>query len=432
MKRAILLTLCFSLANTVFAGEVLTLEKSIETALSDNLQVMAISERVMQAEYAKKEASTYFLPRIGSSFTYTRLNEAQSMEMGGMSFEMTDANLYNLALTLSQPLYTGGRLSAAYAQASENVKKTGFDRDEVMQNLAFDVKKGYFSILKAKTGLQTVNSLKEMAKEHLKTAEAFFNEGLVTKVDVLKTEVFLADAEQQIMQADNAVALAKSGFSFLLNRPLSADFEVEDILERMKEKNDIEYWTALSYENRPELKGMKSLSKIYGHGVELEKSGYKPQIALFSSLLFDRGSQPPVDEWADSWNAGIALELDIWNWGETKYKVERARRQKEEIDAQSALLQKSIELEVKAAFLNMATADKQIGTSKKSREKAEENLRMTDLLYREGMATTTDVLGAQTDLTSARNNYYQALYDYQIAYAQLEKAAGISTIRSIQ
>jgi len=432
MKRAIFPALCFLLANTVFAGEMLTLEESIKTALSNNLQVTASSERVKQAEYAKQEAYTYFLPRIGSSFTYTRLNEAQSMDMGGGSIDITDANLYDFALTLAQPLYTGGKLRAAYAQAGENVRKTGFDRDEVIQNLAIEVKKSYFSILKAKTGLQTANGLKEMAWDHLKTAEAFFNEGMVTKADVLKTEVFLADAEQQILKAGNALALSKAGCSFLLNSPLSEDFEVEDVLERLKEKKALEDWTNLSFQNRPELKGLESAAKIYGYNVELEKSRYSPQIALFSSWLLNRGSQAPVDEWADSWNAGVVLEFDIWNWGETKYKVERARHQKKEIDAQLALLQKAIELEVKAAYLNMETADRQIETSKKSVEKAEESLRMADILYREGMGTTTDVLGAQTDLTSAKNSYYQALYDYQLAYAQLEKAAGVSTFGSGQ
>jgi outer membrane protein len=425
MKRIFMVAVFFSFAGAVIAGELLTLEESIETALANNLQVNVSSEMVKQAEYSREEAFTFFLPKLSSSFTYTRLDEEQVMEFGGMPFIVADANLYNFGLALSQPLYTGGRLRAVYLQAKENIQRTEFERQTVVQNLSFDVKKGYFSILKAKRGVQTVNSLKDMAQEHLKIAETLFKEGLVTKMDVLKTEVFLADTEQQIIQAENSLALSKSSFSFLLNQPLSSEFEVEDVLERRKGENSFEYWTELSYQQRPELRAVESVVKVYGYNIETEKSGYMPQVFLFGNYLWDRGSQSPVDEWQNSWNVGLALEFDIWNWGETRYRVQKARHQKKEIENQYALLKKSIELEVRAAYLNLETAGKQIESSKKSMEKAEENLRVTDILYREGMVTTADVLEAQTSLTTAINKYYQALYDYQIAYAELEKSAGV-------
>ncbi len=425
LQKIFMVVAFFSLACFVVPGEVLTLEKSIETALENNLQVTVSSERIKQAEYAKQEAYTFFLPKISSSFRYTRMDDEQVMEFGVMSFKVSDANLYNLGLTLTQPLYTGGRLKSVYLQAEENIQRTGFEKQTVVQNLSFDVKKGYFSILKAKRGVQTVNSLKDMAEEHLKTAKVLFEEGLVTKMDVLKTEVFLADTEQQIIQAENALALSKASFIFLLNSPLSPEFEVEDVLERRKEKKSLEYWTNLALRQRPELKELESAGKMYDYNIETEKSGYMPQVFLFGNYLWDRGTQEALDEWKASWNVGIALELDIWNWRETGYRVQKARHQKKEIESQYALLCKSIELEVNTAYLNLETADRQIETVKKGLETAEENLRVTNLLYKEGMATTTDVLDAQTDLTSARNKYYQALYDYQIAYAHLEKSAGV-------
>ncbi len=428
MKRLIF-SLCIFLAGTVFAQEIMTLEKSIEKAVSNNLQVAASSERVQQAEYGKQEASTYFLPRLASSFTYTRLDEERVMEFGGMSFKITDANLYNFGLTLSQPLYTGGRLTAVYSQAKENVRRNVFEKQAVEQSLIFDVKKGYFSILKAKRSVDTVNSLKKMAEEHLKTAEAFFREGLVTRADVLKTEVFLADTQQQILQAENGLALSKAAFCFLLSEPLSSEFEAEDVLERRGEEKPLAYWTELSYERRPELKGLESAAKMYGYSVQAERSGYHPQIAFFGNYLIDRGAQNAVDEWKSSWNAGVALMWDIWNWGETGYRVRKANHQKKEIDAQYALMRKSIELEVKTAYLNMETAGRQIETSKKALETAEENLRVTNVLFKEGMAVTSDVLDAQTDLTAARNKYCQAFYDYQLACAQLEKSAGVANAK---
>ncbi|MGI6595090.1 MAG: TolC family protein [Candidatus Ratteibacteria bacterium] len=144
----------------------------------------------------------------------------------------------------------------------------------------------------------------------------------------------------------------------------------------------------------------------------------------------EKGTQGAIDKWQDSWQFGVAMELDIWNWGETRNKVQRAVHAKKEIENQQILLLKSIELEVKSAFLNLQTAKKQIESIKKSMETAEENLRITKILYSEGMTTTTEVLDAHTDLAVVLNNYYQSLYDYQIAYAGLEKAAGVLIARS--
>lgn len=427
MKQlAIVLTL-ISLAFTVAAEEnLITLETAVEIALTNNLQIAISDEQIKQAEYDKETAHTLFFPRLTSSFSYTRLDEGQ--EMGGM--KIIDANLYNIGLTITQPIYTGGKLNAVYQQSLENLKRTGFEKGSAVNKLVEDVNRGYFSILKAERGLETANRLKELATEHLRTSTTFFEEGLAIKSDVLKTEVYLAEIENNILQAENAIAIAKASFNFLLNQSLSTEFAVENILDIQREKKDLEYWTDLAYKQRPEIKAMDSADRIYKYAIESEKSGYKPQIAFFTNYTIEKGTQGAIDKWQDSWQFGVAMELDIWNWGETRNKVQRAVHAKKEIENQQILLLKSIELEVKSAFLNLQTAKKQIESIKKSMETAEENLRITKILYSEGMTTTTEVLDAHTDLAVVLNNYYQSLYDYQIAYAGLEKAAGVLIARS--
>ena len=422
IMKAILVLFSFLSTCMAFAGgKLITLENAVEMAVSNNLQIAAGMEKIKQAEYERNAVSTFFLPKISSSLSYTRMNEAQ--EMMGVIF--ADSNLYNLAIALNQPLYTGGRLNAVYEQAKEDVKRRGFEKDIIVQELISGTKRGYFSILKAEKGLQTVKTQKEMAQEHLRKAELMFREGIVTKVDVLKTEVFLSDIEQQILAMENSISLAKASLSFLLNQPLSTEFEIEDILEKQKEKNDLDYWTRLSYKSRPELKQLESAGRIYEYNIDVAESGRKPQVALFYNYMVDRGSAAPVDRWNNSWNIGVALEMDIWNWGETGDRIQKAIHAKKEVDTEYSLLLKAVELEVKTALLNMETAARQTENIKKSLEKAEENLRVTNLLYSEGMLTTTDVLDAQSDLASARNRYYQSLYDYQLAYAELEKSAGV-------
>ena len=135
-------------------------------------------------------------------------------------------------------------------------------------------------------------------------------------------------------------------------------------MDIQREKKDLEYWTDLAYKQRPEIKAMDSADRIYKYAIESEKSGYKPQIAFFTNYTIEKGTQGAIDKWQDSWQFGVAMELDIWNWGETRNKVQRAVHAKKEIENQQILLLKSIELEVKSAFLNLQTAKKQIESIK--------------------------------------------------------------------
>jgi len=435
MKKYFLLFAAFFLVS--FKGspeDILTLEKSIEIALKNNIKLNIADEKIRQSEFAGREVSTSFFPRFSASFNYTRLAEPQEVTFGPfppilldpVSYAVTDDDLFNLSLGVTQVLFTGGRRTSLYRKSVENIKLTGYAKDAVGQDVAYEVKKSYFSVLKLRRLLENALSLRDMAEQHLKVTEALFNEGLVTKVDILKTEVFLSDAQQAIIKAESGLESAESAFNFTLNRPLDTKVDIEDMLTSEKELHTPDYWKNLAFEKHPDLKIAGSSLRMSGFSVSAARSGYYPQLAAFYNYTFDRGTQDAIDRWRNTWNAGLAVEMDIWNWGETAYRVSRAKHQEEEVREQGELLRKGIELSVHNAYTNIETARKEIETSAKTIEKAQENFRIAEMLYREGMATNTEVLDAQTDLAGARNNYYQALCDYHIAYAELEKAAGVT------
>ena len=402
-----------------------TLDESIQTAIQNNLSIKSAEARVRQAEIEKKDAFTLFLPAISSSFSYTKLNEAAEFTVPGFgSFKATDQDIYNSTFTLTQPVFTGGKLKYAYKQSEENLKKVDYEYQTLCRNISFDVKNAYFSVLKAQKFLEVAKELKKQSEKHLDVAKKFFESGMATKVDVLKTEVFLSEINQEIIEAENVLSLSISNFNFLLNQPLSTKIILEDTLKIQKIDVLFNEWKKFAFENRPELKEFESMLKISGYGIKVAKGDYYPQISLLSNYQNEKGNQDSLGSWKSSWNVMLAFEIDIWNWGSKKYKVKSAKSQEEQLREEFQLFKNGIELEVKNAYLGLETSKKKIETAKKSIEEAEENLRVTNLLYKEGMTTTTEVLDAQTSLSRAKNNYYQALYDYQIFYARLEKASG--------
>jgi outer membrane protein TolC len=322
-------------------------------------------------------------------------------------------------------LFTGWRIEETYQLSRTALEKAKLDYEAEIQNLVLDVKKAYFSVLKAQRFLETSLKYKESLEKHLKDARKMFEMGLVTKLDILKTEVALKDAETKITQNENYLKIAKSNFNFILNRSLEHEFIPEDILEKEIEPSDYQWWKNTAQNQRNEIKSFEKLVSIYNKNVQIEKSNLYPQVYFFFNYNFEKGTQTSIENWEDNWNTGISLSYDIWNCGETRKKIKKAEKAREEIEKQLELIRNSVEIEVRNAYLNLLSAEKKIEQGKKQNESAEENLRVAELLYNEGLATTTDVIDANTALIQAKNSFFDYLYEYQISFAELEKASGI-------
>ncbi|MGC9066278.1 MAG: TolC family protein [Candidatus Ratteibacteria bacterium] len=429
MKKIIFLFLFIT--SLLFAEEILSLEDSIRIAIDNNPKIKISQARIDQAYYQKEIAKTNFLPKLSSSFNYTYLGKNRPISFNPLfpSFKVTDDNLYTVSFKVTQPIFTGWKIETAYQVGKESFEKTKIDYETEIQNLVLDVKKAYFNVLKAQRLLETSLRYRESLQNHLKDAKRMFEMGLVTKLDILKTEVALKDAETKITESENFLNLAKSNFNFVLNRPVDHNFIIQDMLEQQEVENDYQWWLTTAMKQRNEIKSFEKVLSIYDKNIKIEKSNLYPQMYFFFNYNFEKGTQTSREDWNDNWNTGILLSYDIWNWGETQNKIKKAEKSKQEIEKQFELVKNSIEIEVKNAYLNFLSAKKKIEQAKKQIESAEENLRVARLLFNEGMATTTDVIDANTALIQANNNFFNYLYEYQISCAELEKAAGTWTWR---
>ncbi|MCM8762108.1 MAG: TolC family protein, partial [Candidatus Omnitrophica bacterium] len=397
----------------------------LKIAIENNIKLKIFKDRIEQASMGKDIAFSYFFPRLSSSFTYTYLGDNQPISLGPFPpMKFTDDNLYNLTFSLSQPLFTGGKILKGYQISKESYEKAIADYETELQNIILDVKKAYFEVLKAEKMADVSKKYRVLTEKHLKDVKEMFEEGIATKLDILKVELAIKQADVRITDSENYMKLSKTRLNFLLNRPPEDDFEPEDILEFKREKKDYKFWKEIALKERKEIKGMEKVFSIYRKKVELERANLFPQISLFFNYNMEKGTQTSMNGWEDNWNTGVFLSYDIWNWGETRNKVKKAEKEKVEMEKQFELLKDGIELEVKSAYLTLLSAEQKVEQCRKQIELAEENLRVAEILHREGMATTTDILDASTSLTEARNSFYGALYEYNVAYAELEKAVG--------
>ncbi len=406
----------------------LTLEESIKIALERNLQLLSAMEGVMGSQFRVKEAFTNFLPGWTGQYSYTRYSDANTIGVsgaGGSPTTGTSRDIYNFNTTLSQPLFTGGLNLANY-----RLEKLGLDLSKtsvevIKRDTVLQVRTGYFTILRAVKLREVAEQTVKQFEGQLEVTKAFFEVGIVPKNDLLQAEVRLAQARQDLIKAENGVAVAKASFNILLRRDVSEPFNVVDILAYKPSTLRFEDSLEEAFRQRAEMKSAQLSIEQAKQNVNIARSGFFPTISLAGNYLrLSDQLDLQGEKGGDRWSIQTLATFTLWNWGNTAYKVGENKVKVSQAEYAKLQVQDNITLEVKQDYLNMIQAEKNIAVAEKSIEQAEENLRMNQERYKYQVATAFDVLDAVTLLAQAQVNYYSALSDFNIAKAQLDRAMG--------
>ena len=423
----------------VSGEERLTLEASIEIALRNSFVINIAKEGSKSATAQKREAITGFLPKFSTSYSYQRLNEAPFMKFVGIPPPLETIipnvteliagtqNNYHWTIEAKQPLFAGGGILANYQANSIGEDAALLEEKAKYQDVVQEVKIAYFDILRAQRILTAASQSVEMLSAHRDVAENYFQVGMIPKNDLLHAEVELANGKQTLVKAQNAVDLTKARFNTVLKLKIFTPVEIIDILDYQPLKQSFEECLNMAQQRRPELKISLFKAAQAGKLVRVAQSDYLPSLSLVGNYA-RYGDTPSVSgsdyQNAESWYVMAVASWNFWEWGKTKFRVDASKaRENQAIDAAKEL-NDQITLEIKNAYLLLQEAEKQIAVSQKVIEQAEENFRISEERYKERVATSTEVLDAQTLLTRAKADYANALGDYNINYARLQRAMG--------
>lgn len=416
---------------------ILTLEGSIALALQRSVMIHAAEEGVLGAEAQKREALTGFLPKLSTSYSYTRFNvnpyfkvPAGAFGPGTAASTITSGTQDNYIWSseVRQPLFAGGGILANYEASRLGFDISRMEASAAVQDVVREVKVSYFSILKAEKLVGVARQSLEQLKSHLNTARNFFEVGLIPRNDVLQSEVQVANGEQALIRAENGLELARSRFNTVLRRDINAPVRLEDVLTYRSYDRTLEQSIAAALEGRPEIRGQALRVDQARSQVKLARSDYYPVISAVGH--YERvGDTPGVTGSAfkdgESWYVMGQASWTFWEWGKTKSRVDAGRSRESQSRDHLVHLQDQVTLEVKDAYLLLKEAEKQILVTQKIIEQAQENYRINEERYKEQVSTSTDVLDALTLLTRAKSDYTTALGDYNINQARLERAMGM-------
>ena len=407
-------------AGTVWADPVnLSLEESIALALKNNPSIKVAEAEAEAAAWKITQAKSGKLPTI--SFNHTSGRGSYDNPLTGTS---GIANNYGNNVTLTLPLYTGDKVESAVKQAKLGHEVANLGLAKTKQQLKLDVTTAYYNLLHTRNLVVVAQEAVNNLTEHLKNVQAHYEVGTVAKSDLLRSEVELANARQNLIKAQNVASLAEASLNNLIGLPLDSELVLAEELQYQKVEITLEECISYALANRPEAAQAKLAIAIAEEGRDIAKSGYLPTIGLSARNEWSDDKFPGFEN--DNWQVGASLSLNIFDSGLTRSQVKQADAAIAKAQQQAQQIFDGIQLEVREAYLSMIEAEKRIDTTQVAVAKAEEDLKIAQVRYAAGVGTNIDVLDAQVALTQARTNFIQALYDFNTSKAKLEKAMGVA------
>lgn len=398
-------------------GEILDLKHCIDIALRRNPEIRAARYSVKVSESKVGQAQAAYYPQVTATTGYSNSKETSTPDVTGKSF-----NDYVGQTTLKQTLFDFGRTPAQVDVQRKGAQASAFDADNTLVQTIFNVKKAYYSLLKAK---KTYNVAAEVVKQyelHLLQAKTFYEIGTKPKIDVTKAEVDLTNARLNLMKAENAVKIAKATLDNAMGLPQAPEYDVKDNLDFEKFSITFEKALETAYEERADLKSIKAKVDAARRSIDLARKEFYPVLATKITYSIPRNG----DFSGDDWDIGLSFSVPIFSGFSTTYKIQESKANLGLLQANEESLRQRIYLEIKEAYLNMTEAEQRIRAAELAAKQSQENLELARGRYRMGTGSSVEMTDALVAYARSQVEYIQALYDYKIAEANLIRSMGVA------
>ena len=404
------------MSQSAFAGETveLNLQDAMERAFNTNPAITI-------AGYERDSArANYNAARQSRGISISGYDDGSWL---GDKFTKQIGNNHANGLSASMPLYTGGKLSGTIKQAKAGYLISEQGVQKAYNDMRSTVTNGYFGMLQAdnmqKLGRESVDRL----TDHLKNVQAQYDVGVVARVDVLRSQVELANAKQSLIQAENAYQIAEANLNKIVGLPMDTQLKLDDILVYSPYEKDLPYCLNYAADHRPELEQAKQNVEAAKGALRVAISGHMPQVAAVAEQNWSDKNWPGDEN--GNWGVGVTVNLNIFDTGVTNSKIHGAEADLAKAHENYRDAVDVVNLDVRTNYLGLREAEKRIDTTHLAVSQAEEDYRIAQLRYMNGVGTNTDVLDAQVALTDAKTNYLKALYDYNTCKTDLETAIGV-------
>ena len=463
------------------AQRVLSLDSCRQMALRNNKQLGISKQKQEMAANLRKSARTKYLPHVSAIGTYeytsesiSLLSETQKAEFSGIgtalgsgitqslgpmiqqdsklaavmgklgptmettlnglgqkivdAFETDTRNIFAGSIMLSQPLFMGGSIIALNKMASIQEEMASHSMDARRQATLYRIDQAYWQVVSLYHKKKLAESYRDLVQKLSGDVHKMIDEGVATKSDGLSVDVKVNEAEMTLAKVNDGLVLSRMLLNQLCGLPLDetvtlVDEQAEQIaVVELTPELDVER----AVENRPELKMLQNTVDLSKQATNVLRAGNLPQVLLTGGYAV---SNPSLfngfeNKFRGFWHVGVMMRVPIWNWGDVMYKIRASKGATNIARLELEEARELIELQVNQNTFKVDEANKKLTMAQTNIQRADENLRMANLGFREGVITPATVMEAQTAWLQAQSQKIDAEIDVRLSQVDLQKAMG--------
>jgi len=411
----------------------LSIEDSLKLTLSNNKVLQRILQEKEVARGQRLSSYSAILPTVALSADYQRLDEVTSFDIdtptGKSSVQFGDVDNYAVGLTVTQPIFAGGSIPARINAARLFSLLTDQTVREAIQEVVYAAQYAYHDVLLSQHLVEISADAVRSARAHLDSVRQKQQGGIASDFDVLRAEVELSNFQAEFIQNKNAIDIAKANLVKVMGVSQDSDFVLSDELEYIPLKVTMEQAVEAAYRNRPDLYSREFDIKYQKEMLKIIQSRYWPAVNAYYTNTWSKPDPHSMMEieWGHAWQAGVMASLPIFDGFAREGEVitQKARVKQAQVDLIDA--EETALFELTKALLSIENANEFVESQRLNLTRAREGLRLAEVGYKEGTNTQVEMIDAQAALTTARVNYYQAIYSHIIAKLYLHKAMGTLT-----
>ncbi len=411
----------------------LGIEDAVKLTLAHNKMLQQTLEERNVAEGQLVSSRSAYLPNLGLAAQYQRQELVPSFDIAFPGappehVQIGTLNNYSAALTVRQPIYAGGAITAQVQIARLSSLLADQTVRAATQDVVYATETAYYNLLVSQHLVDISTEDVRAAKAHLDDVEKKRAGGVASNFDVLRAQVELSNSEVSLIRSKNAINIARANLIKTMGVSQDSDFSLSDEFVFAPINVPMEEAVQTAFTNRPDLYSKEYQIRQQREQLRIARSRYLPNISAYFTNTWanpnPRSFGSSVNEWGQIWQAGVQGAWPIFDGFQREGNILQQKARLRQAQISLVDTEETAVFELTQAILSMENAAESVQSQQLNVTRATEGLRLADVGYQQGINTQVEVIDAQSALTTARVNYLQAIYQHVVAKLAVQRAMG--------
>ncbi|AZB36093.1 TolC family protein [Chryseobacterium bernardetii] len=400
-----------------------------ELAVQNHQQLKVSAQNIDIAKQNINVAKLQKLPTITASTSQFYLGDAVAIDKDFSNSTKVPMPHYgsSYAVQATQLIFKGGLVNKSIEMAGLREQLSELDLEKNKQDVKFLVISNYLDVYKIINQEEVFQNNKKLAQERLKNIQKFYQQGMVTRNEVIRGELALKNLDQGILTLSNNRKILTYNLNIALGLPSDTEIIPTESLENKASGIGMDYYMDLAHNSNPALKSAQKNIAVADKNIEIIKTDNLPTVAGFGGYTLQRPittRNPVLDMYSGGWQTGVSLSYNIDTLYKTKEKVKLGELQKNQANDAMTLVQQNVDMGVNAAYTKYQEAIQQADILNDSKRLAEENYKITEAKYLNQLAVQAEMIDAQNQKLQSELDYANAEINVLYQYYNLLKATG--------